>query len=186
MLCEIASESNAGIIMLTESHLKEDIKDAEVKISGFDLSRTDRVNFKNGGIVIYIRSDLGLGVRPLLSLSHNKIEVMVLECVKINCILVCVYRPPIADSGSFSHVLHAIKNEIEKNGGVRRTILMGGDFNFPIIDWKTRRVSGGTMDQMKQAKDLLEFTDNFFMDQYIKKQHEIKTSWICSLLIMMK
>ena len=155
--------------MLTESHLEEDIKDAEVKISGFDLCRTDRVNFKNGGIVIYIRSDLGLGVRPLLSLSHNKIEVMVLECVKINCILVCVYRPPIADSGSFSHVLHAIKNEIEKNGGVRRTILMGGDFNFPIIDWKTRRVSGGTMDQMKQAKDLLEFTDNFFMDQYIKK-----------------
>ena len=76
MLGEIAAEMNAGVIMLTESHLNKDIIDAEVKISGFDIYRTDRINFKNGGVAIFIRTELNLGVKTLLSLSHNKIEVL--------------------------------------------------------------------------------------------------------------
>ena len=34
MLHDMACETNAGIIMLTESHLNQEIKDAEIKIDG--------------------------------------------------------------------------------------------------------------------------------------------------------
>ena len=70
-LHDLPEEINAGKIMLTESHLHEEIKDAEIKIDGFDIYRTDRMNFKCGGVIIYIRSSLNLGVSKLFSLSYN-------------------------------------------------------------------------------------------------------------------
>ena len=42
MLSEISSEENACIIVLTESHLKEEVKDAEIKITIYDHFRSDR------------------------------------------------------------------------------------------------------------------------------------------------
>ena len=42
MLHDLAYEWNAGIIMLTESHLNEEVLDAEINIQGFDCYRTDQ------------------------------------------------------------------------------------------------------------------------------------------------
>ena len=60
MLAEMAEENYAGLIMLTESPLTKEIRDAEVQIRGFDLYRADRSNFKNGGVALYVKSSLNL------------------------------------------------------------------------------------------------------------------------------
>ena len=124
--------------MLTETHLNNEIKDAGVNIQGFDLYRCDRTNFKNGGVIIYARSSLNLGIKQLHSLSHNKIELLILECLRINCILVCIYRQPDADGDSFYYVIDEQCVKINENEGELKTIIMAGNFNFPNINWKMR------------------------------------------------
>ena len=64
--------------MLTESHLNDEIKDAEIKIDGYKIYRADRKNFKQGGAIIYLKTSLNLGARELCELSHNMIEMKVL------------------------------------------------------------------------------------------------------------
>ena len=51
MLAEMAKESNAGVLLLTESHLIPDIKDTEIQIPDYKIYRTDRECFKNGGVI---------------------------------------------------------------------------------------------------------------------------------------
>ena len=97
LLHDLANEVNAGIILLTETHLNEEIKDAEIDIAGFDIYRSDRQGFKNGGVLMYMKSSLNLGTKQLYSLSHNKVDMIIVECIKINSILVCLYRPPSTD-----------------------------------------------------------------------------------------
>ena len=144
-------------------------KDAEINIAGFNIYRTDRKDYKNGGVIFYIKSNLNLGVNKLHSLSHNKIEILTLECVKINCIFACIYRPPSADGDSFHYVLNELRRVLYENQAERKTIIIAGDFNLPIIDWKTGKIKGGTRVQARQAEELLELSQEFFLNQCINK-----------------
>ena len=94
MLKELADENNCGLIMLTETHLNDQIIDAEIQMHDFEIIRADRSDYKNGGVAIYVRSSLNLGVRKLGTISHNKIEVLLIELLKIKAIIVCAYKPP--------------------------------------------------------------------------------------------
>ena len=69
MLHDLADELNVGIIMLTETHLNSDIKDAEIGIHGFDIYRSDRNGSKNGGVMVYLKSSLNLGTK--LSIAYR-------------------------------------------------------------------------------------------------------------------
>ena len=133
--------------MLTETHLNDEIKDAEINITGFEIYRSDRKGFKNGGVMLYIRSSLGLGTRVLHSLSHNKIDMIIVECVKINGVLVSLYRPPSADGESFYYVLNEMRRILNENNAEQKNIVIAGDFNLPIIEWRSRQVKGGTRDR---------------------------------------
>ena len=60
-LAVILYMKSVGIICITESHLTEDIKDAEVSIPNFDLYREDRSpKSKSGGSAIYVRKDFNV------------------------------------------------------------------------------------------------------------------------------
>ena len=65
LLKDIAFETNAMVIALTESHLSQDIKDSEIKIEGYDPYRSDRLHGEKGGILVYIKSSLGLGITEI-------------------------------------------------------------------------------------------------------------------------
>ena len=92
-LRDTAIESNAPFIAITETHLKPDILDAEVKIEGWSLYRTDRGPGKtHGGVAIYLRNDL-IG-QLVVSHSNSMCETLVVKVKTLNIILVCVYRPP--------------------------------------------------------------------------------------------
>ena len=116
-----------------------------------------------------MRSSLDLGIKQLYSNSHNKIEVLILECVSIDCILVCIYKPPIADSDSFHCVLSEVQRVLNTNNGECKTIIVAGDFNLPIVDWQTKKISGGTRDVQRQAEELMALCEEFFMNQCINK-----------------
>ena len=169
MLEEMGSEENAGIIALTESHLNEEIRDAEISIKGYEAYRSDRVEYKNGGVIVYVRSDLNLGVRILLNLSCSKVEVLVLKLERVDTIFITLYRPPDTTVEVFHRVLVRVGEIIEVNGGHECPMMLTGDLNMPIVNWSTRQTSGGTHSLQVQVDELLRLTDKYYMDQYIDK-----------------
>ena len=169
MLSEFAEENNAGLLILTESHLTKDVCDAEVAIDGFEIFRSDREGYRNGGVIIYAKSHIQLGLKVLLSLSLNKIDVLILESKVKNMIIVCVYRPPDSNYESFDCVMRRIEDVIEEYGGPGRTLVVAGDFNLPIINWKEGEISGGTREQQRQASILTNFAEKLFMEQLVEE-----------------
>ena len=67
------SENQLDIIGFTESHLKNNINDAEIEIQGFTMIRRDRAD-GYGGVLLYIRNCLNYVHRK--DLEHDKIEGM--------------------------------------------------------------------------------------------------------------
>ena len=79
LLKDIAFETNAMVIALTESHLSRDIQDSEIKIEGYETFRSDRLNGEKGGILVYTKTSLGLGVTNLDSGSINGVEYSIIQ-----------------------------------------------------------------------------------------------------------
>ena len=167
MLAELAEENNAGIVVLTESHLKEDIRDAEIKIDEFEIFRTDREAYKNGGVIIYVKSKLNLGAKCLLSISHNKIELMIIKFTGIDTILIAIYRPPDATLSSFLYVSAHIREVLEEYSGLEQNIILTGDLNMPIINWENGLITGGTLESQCQARELIDLSNEYFLEQYV-------------------
>ena len=57
-LADLANETKAPFICVTESHLTPEVLDAEISIPGYDVFRSDRVGRSHGGVVTYVRKDL--------------------------------------------------------------------------------------------------------------------------------
>ena len=55
LLKDMATEENCYAIVITEMWLKPWILDAEIKIDGFRLYRSDRSGQNHGGVAIYIK-----------------------------------------------------------------------------------------------------------------------------------
>ena len=166
LLKDIADENKAMIIAQTESHLDEEIKNAEIKIEGFEAYRTDREDGARGGVIVYVKSNLGLGISEMHSGSIQNIEFSILSLKKIETILITIYRPPTANLNAFNKVLSNIKLTLEKFDKIPR-VIWTGDLNFPIIDWKTLNVSGGSTDSQLQAWALLRIMDEYQLEQCV-------------------
>ena len=136
-LRDTAIESNAPFIAITETHLKPEILDPEVKIDGWSLYRTDRGPGKtHGGVAIYLRNDL-IG-QLVVSHSNNMCETLVVKLKTLNMILVCVYRPPNATLKAFEETLRVVQKAIDDVTDADpkvKDVLILGDFNLPFISW---------------------------------------------------
>ena len=93
-LRQIAIETNAAIIGITESKLDDDtVLDAEIEIEGYSVTRSDR-NRHGGGVVCYIRDSINYNLRPNF---YNKFENIVLDLLLPDTkpILIGIfYNPP--------------------------------------------------------------------------------------------
>ena len=125
-LRDTAIESNAPFIALTETHLKPDILDPEVKIEGWSLYRTDRGPGKShGGVAIYLRKDL-IG-QLVTSHSNSMCETLAVKVKTLNLILICVYRPPNSTLEAFEEALEVCQkaiNEVVDNDPKTKDVLI--------------------------------------------------------------
>ena len=107
---EIALENEAILISLTESHLNDNILDAEIKIPGFQIFRSDRPsNIQKGGIILYIRDDISASTKLISSGSINLIEYLMLFIEKLNVVIITIYRSPQSNVNSFQTVIENIE-----------------------------------------------------------------------------
>lgn len=169
MISELASEEESLIVALTESHLHENIKDAEVRISNYTSFRTDRANRrKKGGIITYVKDTVSPYTKVLLSFSNSVTEVQMLKIEHLNLVIIVIYRPPACTQNNFTQILAMIKDKLNEMPAPLPNIVLMGDLNLPIIDWASEEIRGGTMDARMQATALLDLAENYCMNQYIR------------------
>lgn len=168
LLSEIAQEKSALILALTESHLTENIHDAEINMENYTLFRTDRTsNRKKGGVITYIHNHVAALSEILISTSNSYTEAHAIFIKGIDTILINIYRPPACPTNKFLEPISQIKNILQNLQGPMPTILLTGDLNFPMINWVTESVYGGTEEVRVQAKALLHFAEELCLTQII-------------------
>ena len=88
----MASLESVGIILLCESHLNSDIKDAEINLNNFHNHRVDRINPTHGGVITYVRNDIDS--IKILEYSDGQIETVGILVRSLDAIVFNMYKPP--------------------------------------------------------------------------------------------
>ena len=117
------------LFALNETCLDSTISDGLVKISGFNIVRSDRSR-KGGGVCIYLRDSINYKIRK--DLIPDGLEAVCLEICKTNSrsfIVISVYRPSNSSSEFFSAFENLIKSVDDENKEFR--IL--GDLNCDML-----------------------------------------------------
>ena len=168
---------------ITETWLK-DHKDAELKISGYELFRADRERKKNsrrgrlsGGAAAYVRDDIASSMETLMKFSNGVIEILGLYSPVENLFISVIYRQPDDIQGGHRSKPAEFKDAMGKLGEVLQklttptpNIIVCGDFNLPHASWPLGSPSSqatGTDNEMLST--LMQFLNTNFMTQHITK-----------------
>lgn len=165
LLSESIHHQDALIVAFTESHLNHNIKDAEVTIAGYTSFRTDRTNTIKGGVITYIKDELAPYTEVNLSSCVSNTEAQVLHIKRLDLIFITIYRPPACTD--FKTTLENIRIALDKIPPPSPTIIITGDFNFPIINWTTDTINSGTSADKSQAQLFLTFIEDYCLTQII-------------------
>ena len=157
--------------VLTESHLSDQIFDAEVSIKDYNIIRADREARKQGGVAIYHHYLFTMDDTETYSNSYC-------ECAmaynKTNSLLVIgVYRPPDALPSVFKDCLEKIEKFINKYP--KDSVLIFGDFNLKFINWETEKIEKPatikqniTTNEKMSSNYLLDFVNDHLLIQLVK------------------
>ena len=156
-------ELNSFMLVATETHLKQEIKDAEIYIDGFILYRADRKNRPKGGVAIYLRKDIAHHTTMIDSGSNEYVEYIILHNNKLNLVVAAVYSPPGVPNDKLFDVMNRIQEQYNEIGQPSPSLIVCGDFNMPQIDWQNSDLEeGGAVKQY-----MLRFRDDLFLTQLI-------------------
>ena len=166
----MAIDSGTWLIALTETHLTDEVLDGEILMQGFELFRVDRIKgTKGGGVAAYLREDLVRQSGLVQGESLGCVEYLLLYLSELRTVVALLYRPE-GHREQFQRALEKIGTYIEGFGEPTPSVIMIGDFNFPIINWKTLEITGGsTAEENLQALSLMEFTATHCLEQYMNK-----------------
>ena len=184
----MARESNSPFICLTETHLNPDVLDAEISIEGYNLFRSDRLNRSHGGVCTYVRKDLA--VVSEIKDSNSYCDFQILYLPQLNLVITNVYRPPNCPESMFIETLQKVSSSLRGMESQKANDYMVlGDFNFPFLYFKGSDVfninenilkntckhctniehCSHTTAERRQAQNLLNFANEFFLQQHIRK-----------------
>ena len=87
----IAQSESVGLICVTETHLNNEISDAEISIPNFDVFREDRPsNSKWGGSAIYVKKEFK--AKKLVWFKETESIALKVNFISIELYIICVYR----------------------------------------------------------------------------------------------
>ena len=165
--CCILAYKNIDVICITESHLNEDILDAEITIDGYSIFRQDR-NFKTdaskhdishgGGSIIYIKSNIKTSVVANFNNVPDSLAVTI-ETEIGNLCIACIYRSMSLNVLQNAKLISSLKTICNVNNDFETVIL--GDFNLPDVSWETGCVNNGLIGNNKSFMNQERFMDVF-------------------------
>lgn len=134
ILKAIMHTCSAEIIIGTETWLSEDVTSSELSLpSSLVIFRKDRTGSRGGGVVVAINELY----HPSPISVDSPLEIVWASCHigHVACVIGACYRPPDSNS-EFPELLgDAIEQVTQKFPN--SLLFLGGDFNYPEIDWST-------------------------------------------------
>ena len=140
-LKEYAQTKHFIMINITETWLNEDIKGDE-KIDGYNIFRADRENAIRGGVATYINDRVE--AKMIRKYSISNCEMLMTKIEELNAINVLIYRPPTTNEETFNKILKEIADMYKTLEKPDPTIIISGDFNFPLVEWEKNNMEGCT------------------------------------------
>ena len=135
----ISEIHRCAVICLTETHLSQDIFDAEVYINNYNIFRSDRSDgHEKGGSCIYVHNSYACNLIDTFE-APDSIAIMI-DFSNFKLILACVYRSPSLNHNDNLILLQQIRN-LTKMLSDDSQIMITGDFNLPNVSWDTGSVS---------------------------------------------
>ncbi|KAG0720571.1 hypothetical protein GWK47_048219 [Chionoecetes opilio] len=129
--------------------------------------RTDRKYRTHGGTIIFLRDDIALNAKTLLSYSDGQVELQAIYIQARNMVLINCYRPPSCCPKNFSSAMEALRHLQDSLSIPTPDIILTGDFNFPFLKWPEGILTGSTLADKCQAESLLEIANSTFLIQVI-------------------
>ncbi|CAH8671394.1 unnamed protein product [Schistosoma margrebowiei] len=123
-----------SVIMISEAWTNSNISDQSISFDNYFLYRSDRLNGRGGGCLIYAHSSLNslLCDMPELNKLKDSVWIVLKLSNSVTLLLGCVYRQPnasIDDIAVLSEVF-TLASSLSFTGK-----LICGDFNMPEISW---------------------------------------------------
>lgn len=118
---------NIDILCLSETWLKADLNEFEVRIADYQLFRCDRIGKIGGGVAIYVRNSDRIHCNHLETENVVDFQSVLLEVRKVNTKpfkLFCVYRRTNSKCESDQKLLDIIESISSED------IIIGGDINY--------------------------------------------------------
>ena len=142
-LNELADEMNSEIIIITETHLRNNQDEAESNIPGWSETRADRKVRSHGGVNIYTRDYIP--IQHQLSYSNGHLELACTFISSYETAIISMYRPPDCPAKLFSDGINKAEewiNSLETKLEKTPTIILAGDLNFPNMKtWSPEDIS---------------------------------------------
>ena len=167
-LKDLATQSNAPWIALTETWLKPEIESAEIQIHGYKLYRADREGRTHGGCALYVRDDLTCSL--VTAHSNMACDTLIVKVKTLNTLLIVNYRPPDSTEEEFEELLEVCQEAIEKVPNMDpkvKDIFQIGDYNLKCISWPSRKIYSKEVENKATDKDqaqmLLEYAEKNFL-----------------------
>jgi ribonuclease P/MRP protein subunit RPP40 len=145
------------VIGITESWAHEEIDDALIAITGYNMYRyrdPNRVDIRGGGVLLYIADSLES--EPVITISDIQPQEAIwrqINSTSAPVVVGVVYR----STADQSQVLPTIFNEASKH----HTVVMG-DFNYRSIDWSSMHCDS-------DSRPFLESVEDNFLTQHVDK-----------------
>ena len=125
------------LIILTETWCNNSISNAVISVPGYfidpalRLDRTDTLDGKGGGIIVYVRNGLTILSCDYISSNFNQYCCFQVKSEKECIEFICVYRSPNSSDENDTYLCEDILNYMKK----RSDCVLIGDINLPGIDW---------------------------------------------------
>jgi len=144
---------NPDVIIGSESHLDESIKDAEVFPPGYTVYRKDR-DKHGGGVFLAIKSCFTSSSLPDTETDSEIVWASIALLNRKTIIIGSYYRPP----SKSKEELHSLQQSLIKlpKYADQKLIILAGDFNAPDIDWNMNAPTSGTRTSLHQ--ELIDIT----------------------------
>jgi len=162
----LTKDQSIPFFVLTETHLKPHIKDAEIKIEGYSVLRSDRPERSQGGVAVYHKDDLS--ATQSMKFSNKTCEIYITQIVQMKVTIVAMYRPPDTELGLFKPVLEKVNQYLTTNSSRKNDIFIMGDLNFPNVNWETKKPQSKCSKNDKACfTDILRFMEEHFLVQTV-------------------
>ena len=153
-------------VALTETWLKSYISDAQLRIPGYTVSRSDRDARTGGGVLLY--SHVNIPVSECTKFDDGTCEGIFCKFSTVKTCVAVAYRPPNAPLASFDALLSFFSSCISRVDDDSYDLMITGDYNLPNIDWHTGSLNSmGTSDIQESGQSLLSFMSRHLLSQYV-------------------